>query len=95
VLAQSYGALELIVVDDGSTDETPDVLAAIRDPRLRRIRTPHRGIGAALNTGLAAAAGVLIASSTRTTSGCRPCSRIRLARWRHVRTSTSCTPVPR
>jgi len=61
VLGQSFDDLELIVVDDGSTDETQDLLAAVRDSRLRRLARPHRGIGAALNAGLAAASGEFVA----------------------------------
>jgi len=48
--------LELIVVDDGSTDQTPKLVSAYREVRL--IRHPHnRGYGAALKTGFAAARG--------------------------------------
>ena len=39
--------LELIVVDDGSTDETPSVLAEFKDLRLRIHRKGHRGVAAA------------------------------------------------
>ena len=38
VLAQSFSEFELIVVDDGSTDATAQVLAGILDPRLRVLR---------------------------------------------------------
>lgn len=49
---------EVVVVDDASTDETPERLAAIRDARLRVIRHDrNRGKGAAIRTGIAAATG--------------------------------------
>jgi glycosyltransferase involved in cell wall biosynthesis len=62
VLGQSLQALELIVVDDASTDATPEVLAARRDPRLRVLRRERsQGAAAARNLGLAAARGEWVA----------------------------------
>jgi GT2 family glycosyltransferase len=61
VLAQTAGDLECIVVDDGSTDDTPDRLAALRDPRLRIVRQPQRGVAAARNHGVALASSPWIA----------------------------------
>lgn len=61
VQRQTAGDLEIIVVDDGSTDETPEVLRGIADPRLRSIRTENRGISAARNEGLRHARGQFIA----------------------------------
>ena len=55
VLAQTYDDFELIVVDDGSTDDSLDMLAGIDDPRLRILRRPNGGPGLARNAGIAAA----------------------------------------
>lgn len=63
VLAQTFADFELVIVDDGSTDGTGEVLAraARSDARVRVLSTPPRGIVPALNEGLAAARGELIA----------------------------------
>lgn len=61
VLEQTFTDLELLVVDDGSTDPTAEILTSARDPRLRVLHMPRRGIVAALNTGLDAARGQLLA----------------------------------
>ena len=60
---QSWTDWELIAVDDGSADATPDELRALQrdDARLRIVTGPARGIAAALNAGLASAAGELVA----------------------------------
>jgi cellulose synthase/poly-beta-1,6-N-acetylglucosamine synthase-like glycosyltransferase/peptidoglycan/xylan/chitin deacetylase (PgdA/CDA1 family) len=50
-----YPTLEVIVVDDGSTDETVAVVEAIDDPRVRLVVQANGGKPAALNTGIAAA----------------------------------------
>lgn len=59
VLAQSAPATELIVVDDGSADNSFEV--AGRYPGVRRLRQSRRGVAAARNAGLAAAGGDFIA----------------------------------
>jgi glycosyltransferase involved in cell wall biosynthesis len=53
IMRQTDGDWELIIVDDGSTDETSQVLAGIVDPRIRVYRHPtNRGVTATKNTGL-------------------------------------------
>lgn len=60
VLEQEFSDFELIVVDDGSTDDTPAILNTYgRD--IRVLRQSNRGVSAARNRGIAASAGQLIA----------------------------------
>lgn len=62
VLAQRGVDLEVVVVDDGSHDDTPAVLAAVEDERVRVLRHDEpRGVGNARNTGIEAARGEWVA----------------------------------
>ena len=62
VLAQSYTDFELLVIDDGSTDETHDVVAGFGDRRIRYIPLARNtGAGAARNVGIRAARGKFLA----------------------------------
>lgn len=61
VLAQRDGDLELIVVDDGSSDDSVEIARACRDRRVRVIAGSHRGLGSTRNTGIRSARGRYIA----------------------------------
>jgi len=57
VLCESDDDLQVVVVDDGSTDGTCEAFDELLDPRVRLIRQENRGVSAARNAGLAAAEG--------------------------------------
>ena len=57
VLTQTFTNYELIVVNDGSTDRTAEVVQSFKDPRIRLVNQVNGGVSAALNTGLDVARG--------------------------------------
>jgi glycosyltransferase involved in cell wall biosynthesis len=61
VLSQEGIDLEVIVVNDGSTDRSADVVRSIDDPRIRMVPGPCKGIAAAFNAGLDVARGSFVA----------------------------------
>jgi glycosyltransferase involved in cell wall biosynthesis len=63
VSAQTYPRLEILVVDDGSRDETSERVleAAAKDPRIHLLRQENRGVAAARNTGIEASRGDFVA----------------------------------
>lgn len=61
VLSQADVDLEVVVIDDGSTDNSADIVRQLGDPRVRMIAGPCGGISVALNRGLEIAKGEYIA----------------------------------
>lgn len=61
ILRQTWADFELLIVDNGSNDDTVPVIATFNDKRIRVIREPLRGVAFALNTGLSEAKGNYIA----------------------------------
>lgn len=61
VLAQSHADLELVVVDDGSTDDGASIVGAEKDPRIRLLQQSNAGPGAARNRAWRESTGQLVA----------------------------------
>jgi glycosyltransferase involved in cell wall biosynthesis len=61
VLAQDYPHWELIIIDDGSTDNTSELISEFKDLRIHYLKTENRERGAARNTGIKMAKGDFVA----------------------------------
>ncbi len=61
VLGQTLADFELLVIDDGSTDGTGEILQSYGDPRLRVVRQPRAGLTISLNRGVRLTAAPLVA----------------------------------
>ena len=60
ILAQTYEDFELIILNDGSTDNTQSIIEAYSDPRIRLINKKNSGVASSLNLGFQEARGELI-----------------------------------
>lgn len=57
ITSQTYGDLDIILIDDGSTDSSGDICDSFSDPRIRVIHTNNNGLSAARNIGIENARG--------------------------------------
>lgn len=60
VLVESVVPLEVVVIDDGSRDDSPGIVRSFADPRIKMIPGPQQGIAAAFNVGLEEAEGEVL-----------------------------------
>ena len=60
VLQETQVPIEVVVVDDGSTDRSRAIVVGLADPRIRIVDGPCRGFSASINTGFAAAIGEIV-----------------------------------
>lgn len=61
VLQQSFNDFELLIINDGSTDESASIIRSFSDPRIRLVDMGNSGVARALNTGLQHAKASLVA----------------------------------
>jgi glycosyltransferase involved in cell wall biosynthesis len=61
ILAQTYANFELIIIDDGSTDNSSEIIAKYTDSRIKFYRQENQGLAATLNKGISLASGIYIA----------------------------------
>jgi glycosyltransferase involved in cell wall biosynthesis len=61
ILSQSLGDFEFVIVDDGSTDRTGEILRSYVDPRVRVLKQEHAGLISSLNRAISLASGQYIA----------------------------------
>ncbi|TAN58438.1 glycosyltransferase [Patescibacteria group bacterium] len=61
ILHQTFTDFELIIINDGSTDDSGNIIGEFQDPRIKAITQENKGLRATLNIGLAAASGAYIA----------------------------------
>lgn len=97
LVALEYSPVEIIVVDDGSTDGTPALLAgyAARHPNLRALRHDNVGQAASVNRGIAEASGAYLIVVNSDDPQPLACSGRWWGTWKHTRRSCWCTRTGR